>query len=223
MQELSPFTQALVAAFQQHKDDERAEKMAAYMKYKFAYFGIMSTPRKELLKQVVSAYGVPANAMQIAKELWLLPQRELHYCAIELLLKTKKQWTENSIVDFEWLVVTNSWWDSVDGIAVNLVGEYFKKWPQQKEAITEKWNNAENMWLVRTSILFQLKYKSKTDTDLLAQYCLAHAHQKEFFIKKAIGWALREYAKTNADWVEHFIENNHFQPLSVKEALKHIK
>ena len=223
MQELSPFTKALVAAFEQQRDDERSEKMAAYMKHKFAYFGIMATPRKELFKRVLAEEGVPQNAIEVAKELWLLPQRELHYCAIELMLKTKKQWNENTIVDFEWFVVTNSWWDSVDGIAVNLVGEYFKKWPQNKETITQKWNEEENMWLVRTSILFQLKYKAKTDLELLSNYCRAHEHQKEFFIKKAIGWALREYAKTDANWVINFVQQNKFQPLSEKEALKNRK
>lgn len=223
MAELSSFSQALVATFEQNMDVERAEKMAAYLKHKFACFGIMATPRNQLFKQVLTNSGVPQNAIEVAKELWLLPYRELHYCAIELMLKTKKQWAENTIVDFEWFVVTNSWWDSVDGIAVNLVGEYFKKWPQNKETITQKWNRDTNMWLVRTSILFQLKYKQKTDLELLSNYCLAHARQKEFFIKKAIGWALREYAKTDSEWVVDFVQQNQFQPLSVKEALKNIK
>jgi 3-methyladenine DNA glycosylase AlkD len=223
MPELSPFSQALVTACELQKDAERAEKMAAYMKGKFAYFGIMAKPRNEILKAIIKEKTLPNDVIAIAKELWRQPQRELHYCAIELMLKGKKQWTENTIAELEWFIITHSWWDSVDSIAVSLVGEYFKKWPDQKEAITQKWNASENLWLVRTSILFQLKYKRNTDLEMLARYCLAHAHQKEFFIKKAIGWVLREYAKTDKNWVLSFVESYHFQSLSVKEALKHIK
>lgn len=124
---------------------------------------------------------------------------------------------------FEWMIQQNSWWDSVDTIASRLAGEYFKKFPQQKEAIVLGWSNHENMWLNRTAILFQLSYKSETDEDLLFQVIKQHLHSGEFFIQKAIGWALRQYAYTQPESVKQFVAANELKPLSKREALKHLK
>ena len=206
--------------FSNHSDEDRAQKMKAYMRDQYEYFGIMATPRKEITKQVYQELGLPENPIEVAKKLFSMPQREFHYVGQEMLLKVKRLWTKDIIKDIEWFVTTNSWWDTVDYIASNLAGEYFKKWPEEIEKTTGKWNKSSNMWLVRTSILFQLKYKKNTDKELLAALILPHISQKEFFIKKAIGWALREYLKTNADWVVKFVHTHELQPLSRKEALK---
>jgi len=138
-----------------------------------------------------------------------------------LLFKAKKQWTSNSIKDFEWFITTRSWWDTEDYIASDVVGEFCKKHDEfiWKPVITE-WAGSNNMWLQRTAILYQLKYRKNTDTHWLSQVIEMHAHQTEFFIKKAIGWALREYSKTDAVWVKDFVTSHDLQALSVKEGMR---
>ena len=155
------------------------------------------------------------------KEAWQLPEREWQYFALELLAHYKKQWRISTVKIIEYCIIHKSWWDTVDGIADVWAGEYFKLFPQQITSITGKWNQSENMWLQRCSLLFQKKYKGKTDTKLFSKYIKHLSSSKEFFIRKAIGWALREYAKTNPSWVKNFVESNELSPLSKREALKH--
>jgi 3-methyladenine DNA glycosylase AlkD len=140
----------------------------------------------------------------------------------ELLEKYKKMWAEDMIELFEKLIVTKSWWDSVDYMSSALVSVYFKKYPQQIKPVTESWMASGNMWLQRVSLIFQLTYRKETDTELMFHYMRQLTHSKEFFIQKAIGWALRQHAKTDADLVKQFVENTKLAPLSKREALKHI-
>ncbi len=215
------WSEKALSIFENYIDVERAAKMKQYMKGQFEYLGIMATPRRELTRQLFKELGVPSEVSIVIRELFNQPYRELHYVAQEMVQKNKRNWTANTINDIEWLVVTKSWWDTVDFIASNLAGPFFKKFPEQKMEFLEKWNASEDIWLIRTSILFQLKYKKDTDADLLKALILPHITNKEFFIKKAIGWALREYAKTNADWVLDFVRSHKLQGLSEREALKH--
>jgi len=122
----------------------------------------------------------------------------------------------------EQLIVQKSWWDTVDGLASWIIGTYFQLYPQTVVGVTEKWMNSGNMWLQRTSLIFQLKYKKNTDTQLLSNYILRLADRKEFFIRKAIGWVLREYSKTNKQWVKNFIQTNKLSALSYREASKYV-
>ena len=104
------------------------------------------------------------------------------------------------------MILNKSWWDTVDYIASNLVGVHFQKYPDLMYPVTEKWMNSGNIWLQRTSLLFQLKYKKKTDVMLMTNYIQQLQGSKEFFINKAIGWILREYSKTDGDWVRDYVE-----------------
>ncbi len=214
------FEQAILNQLEANANTQQAVKMADYMKNKFVFYGINSPTRKLICKELYNEYGVPENAIEVAKVLFLRPHRECHYIAQELLLMAKNQWKEHHIEDIEWFILQNSWWDTVDFLASNVVGAYFKKWPENKADIIHHWNVSEDIWLIRTSILFQLKYKSKVDTILLANSILPHTQNKAFFIRKAIGWALRSYADVNPSWVISFTENNELQPLSIKEALR---
>ena len=121
------------------------------------------------------------------------------------------------------MITTNSWWDSVDTIAKFILGEYLLEYPLETEKVIERFTNSKNMWLNRSAILFQLGYKAKTNFDLLKEICEKHQNSKEFFIQKAIGWALREYAKTNPEAVKNYINNSNLKPLSKKEGLKNIR
>ncbi len=212
--------------FQQNANPERAKKQAAYMKNKFAFYGLTSPQRRELQKPFLAKEFLPTkeNALQISKKLWLKPQREFHYFSLELLNKYHNHVEKEDIVFFEWMILQNSWWDSIDVIAPNLVGNYFKIFPEQRQQIIDKWLQSGNIWLQRSCLLFQLKYKSHTDTILLS-YCIENLLcTKEFFINKAIGWILRQYSRSDANWVMNFVENHtQLSNLSKKEALRLLK
>jgi len=122
----------------------------------------------------------------------------------------------------EWLIINKSWWDTVDSLASNCVGTYFRFYPEKIEYYNSKWITSDNMWLNRTAIIFQLKYKKDTDFELLKNNIRHHSHQREFFIKKAIGWSLREYSKVNPSAVIKFIDENELQNLSIREASKYL-
>jgi 3-methyladenine DNA glycosylase AlkD len=201
---------------------DNATKMKAYMKDKFSFYGVPSPIRRQICKGIYAEHGLSEDPVSLAKQLWTTPYREAHYVAQELLLRSKKQWRVELIEDLEWFLTTNSWWDTIDFLASNVVGQYFKKWPEHQEEVILAWNKSPNMWLVRTSIIFQLKYKDELDTQLLTQCILPHADDTEFFIKKAIGWALRQYSKYNAAWVSTFLAHYTLQPLSIREASKYL-
>jgi len=217
---INPLCKSLEAA----KNDAHAFRMAKYMKDHFDYFGIQAPIRKEITRKFLKENPLPKGKelMIIAKKMWKLPQREYQYIAMDFLIR-KSRYLEVEAIDFlVYLITTKSWWDSVDSIASNLVGTYFELYPQEKRSYTQKWIHSENMWLQRTAIIFQLKYKNNLDEDLLFEHILICAGSKEFFIQKAIGWALRQYAKTQPMAVKRFVENNELKSLSKREALKGI-
>jgi len=209
-------------AFSLHADAEKAKGAKAYMRNQFEFFGIQTPIRRMITKEILES-GLPpfSDIPAIMKDAWLQPEREFQYFAIELLGKMKKEWKPDMILLLEEMITQKSWWDSVDHIATWILGPYFQKYPNQIKDVTFKWNQSENFWLQRSSIMFQKSYRSKTDTKLLTDYILHCAGSKEFFIQKAIGWALREYAKTNPDWVKKFVKTNELPVLSRREALKH--
>ena len=122
----------------------------------------------------------------------------------------------------EYCLLNKSWWDTVDCIASEWLGPYFKMFPEKIQSVTLSWNTSSNKWLQRSSIMFQKAYKKNTDTELLVKYILHCSKSKDFFIQKAIGWALREYSKTDSEWVKQFVNKNELATLSKREALKRI-
>jgi 3-methyladenine DNA glycosylase AlkD len=151
------------------------------------------------------------------------PQRELHYCGIEILIQQLKgNYQKEDIHLIKKLIITNSWWDSVDTISKNILGQYLLEFPFETETVIALFSNSENMWLNRSALLFQLGYKQKTDFELLKSECEKYKESKEFFIQKAIGWALREYSKSNPQAVQNYVYATNLQPLSSKEALKNM-
>lgn len=199
--------------------------MKKYMKNLFEFHGIKSPERRVLCREFIKSNGLPEKKelKTVIDELWNLPQREYQYFAMELLEKFKKQFEPNDIYLLEKLVLNKSWWDTVDFIAAHLIGSYFQRFPKNVKKITEKWISSNNMWLQRSAILFQLKYKNNTDVDLLFSYLKRCSHSNEFFIRKVIGWVLREYSKTDPKAVVTFVENHQLKPLSKREALKWIQ
>ena len=216
------FVTELNKSFYIHKNETVAEKQEAYLKHKFQLLGIKTPQRKELQKPFLSKNSRPKkeNLSDITIKLWNLPSREFQYVAIDLNRLYLRQMQEKDIDIFECMITSKSWWDSVDLIAVNLVGHYFKLFPQNKFEIIDKWMSSENIWLHRTCLIFQLKYKQETDLELLAQIIEPLIGTKEFFINKAIGWILREYSRTNPEWVVEFVDKHELSNLSRKEALR---
>ncbi|MFD0714853.1 DNA alkylation repair protein [Paenibacillus sp. GCM10027626] len=208
-----------------HADPEQAAPMAAYMRGLFPFLGIRSPERVALTRTFIAEQGLPSDdeLERVVRELWLLPEREFHYSAMLLLERRMKKAAIGQIDLLEWMITTKSWWDTVDIIAGKLMGNLFARFPELIERYAMKWIYSENMWLRRSAILFQLHYKERINGELLFQFIRQCAHEEEFFIRKAIGWALREYAKTNAAAVIRFVETTELSPLSVREALKHLK
>jgi len=224
---MHPYVTELNQKFEQHKDPEVATGMKKYMKGQYAYFGIKSPLRREICKVHIQEMGIPAvdQLEQVVYDCWAMPQREFQYFAMELSGRVAKKAELCKVDLYEYMALHKSWWDTIDYISSNLVGVHFKKFPDTIVPYTEKWMNSGNMWLQRVSILFQLKYKTDTDLGLLTRYINGLFGSKEFFINKAIGWILREYSKTDANWVIDYVHTHSGQlaPLSRREALKWLR
>ena len=219
------FIKKLEAAFLEKRNIENVIPMEKYMKNHFPFFGIKTEERRTIFKAIYANNidEIKGNSRKIALELFSKKQREFHYCAIEILIKSlKNNYIKNDIQLIEKLLITNSWWDSVDTISKFILGDYLSKFPEETTNVIERFSNSENMWLNRSVLLFQLGYKRKTNVDLLFSECIKHSISNEFFIKKAIGWALREYGKTNPEAVKTFVSQTKLKRLSEKEALKNI-
>ena len=221
---MHPYIQPLAEELKESADAERAVGAKAYMKNQFEYFGMPMAERRSICKHHMKQHAVnDAKELEIiVKELWALPEREFQYCGIELMAYYKKLWSSSIIKLFEFCVTNKSWWDTVDFINSECCGKYFQLFPLKIIAVTHKWNQSSNMWLQRSSLLFQNKYKKQTDTELLSIYIQHLSSSKEFFVQKAIGWVLREYAKSNPQWVIDFVNNNTLPSLSKREAMKHL-
>jgi 3-methyladenine DNA glycosylase AlkD len=220
-----PFISELENTFQENSHAENGFAMAKYMKNKFTFFGIKTPERRSLFTAIwkKNKTEVTANARAIAVLLFEKKEREFHYCAIEILIKELKgKYQYEDIELIKKLITTHSWWDSVDTISKYILGQYLVEFPKSIHLIVTEFSNSENMWLNRSAILFQLGYKTKTNFDLLKKVCLQHQDSSEFFIQKAIGWSLREYAKTNPEAVKNFVAVATLKNLSKKEALKNL-
>jgi len=215
---------ALENLFRKNANPENAFFMKKYMKDKFRFLGIKSPERRALTRVFYKNHNRPDinNLENIVRKLWKLEEREFQYFAMELVEKELKKMAQNDIQLFEYLAVNKSWWDTIDFIAANLIGKHLSNYSGLVEQMNKKWISSENMWLNRTALLFQLKYKKNLDTKLLKQNILKCRDSKEFFIRKAIGWVLREYSKTNPVWVSEFVDSTTLSPLSKREALKWI-
>ena len=209
--------------FENNANPDQAVPMKKYMRDQFEYLGIKSPQVKVLLRQHIAEYGLPAleDMDQIARDLWNLPPREFQYVAISLMERLEKKLSSKSIRTLEYMITHKSWWDTVDNIS-HIVGVLFRAYPDVKQKHLVRWRASKNFWLRRTAILFQLDYKHETDFDLLCEIICENLGSTEFFINKAIGWALRQFAYTDAKAVKKFVKGTDLHPLSRREAMKHL-
>ena len=208
--------------FRSAADPEKAKEMSAYMRDQFAFLGIPSPVRKEMSKEFLKAAKKKPVDWAFVFECWERPEREYQYLAANYLEAVKRSLSPSDIPNIKKLIASRSWWDTVDSLDV-LVGDIALRHPEVNETIL-MWSTDENIWLRRAAIDHQLTRRDKTDTALLEKILLNNLGQDEFFINKAIGWSLREYSKTNPDWVRSFIEKhkNDMKALSIREGSKYL-
>lgn len=202
------------------REVERAKWQSAYLLNQFPFLGVRAPILRNAARAEFRAY-TSVDWRKSTLLLWEQPEREFQYAAIEWALKHKKQWVEADLSLFEGLIRTKSWWDTVDTLAPHIIGPMVQRFPQLL-AQMDAWMASDHLWLRRASILFQLRYKKKTDAERLFRTCEALGQEKEFFIRKAIGWALREYSKTDREAVRAFLDRSQLSSLSVREASKYL-
>ncbi|GAA3869193.1 DNA alkylation repair protein [Saccharothrix violaceirubra] len=221
--------EALTAAVRQAlataASPERAPAMQRYMKSEMPFLGVPKPERTRVLRPVFAAHPL-ASAEEWAAavlDLWrTADHREERYAATALLDRYPKWRSPGLLTVLEELIVDGAWWDHVDEVASRHVGPLLLGWPDEIAPIMRAWSRDADRWRRRTSVICQLGAKTATDTDLLAECVEANAADKDFFLRKGIGWALRQYARTDPGWVRVFVDSHTLSPLSVREALKHV-
>ena len=204
------------------KDDKQSKKMSAYMQNKFMFLGIPKPKLKELTKPYLNEskkYDFDWSFIDIC---WEKEYREAQYTAIDYLKLNIKKLTDKDLDKLKELIVTKSWWETVDSIDA-MIGSIVLKHPELQNEMLN-WSVSDNIWIKRVAINFQQEYKDKTNTELLEKIICNNFGSNEFFINKAIGWSLRDYSKINPEWVNCFIEQykEKMDKLSIKEASKYL-
>jgi 3-methyladenine DNA glycosylase AlkD len=215
----------LTSVYPEAADPVRAVSAAAYMRNQFVFLGIPNPQRIPLSRRVLAGIDKPdeADLRDVADACWRLPEREYQYFACGLLRRYVGACSPRMLGTLGRLITTRSWWDTVDTLAAGTVGPLVRRDPTLVSTMDE-WVMDDNIWLARAAILHQLTYKQATDAPRLFQYCLTQAGHRDFFIRKAIGWALRQYARTDPGAVRSFLaaSGDRLSPLSVREASKHL-
>lgn len=218
------YVKRLTEIYEANRNEENAGPMSKYMKNHFRFLGIKKPTRAELERQFFKETGIlkePFNH-EFIWELWDKEEREYQYTALIYIERSHKKLTKTDMELMEPLIRAKSWWDTVDVISPKPVGTIAQKFPEVINETIDGWATNDYLWLRRAAILFQLKYKEKTNVPLLYEYIRESADSREFFIQKAIGWALREFSKTNPASVKEFIAETKLAPLSVREGSKYL-
>lgn len=206
-------------------DELRAVPMQKYIKDQFVFLGIPKSIRGGLTKPFLKeAKKSGVIDWEFVRRCYRLEEREFQYLALDYVRYLRKYLVPEDVVHIEKMIVTKPWWESVDP-TFDLVGEICKQDPSLIQTVLAQWSKGDHIWLARVAICFQMRYKADTDTGVLKQFILENCETKEFFLNKAIGWILREYGKTNATWVEQFVQeyDRKLAPLSKREALRIIQ
>lgn len=209
--------------FEANRDDENAVKMAAYMRNLFSFYGIPASKRKEIYKDFLkSEKRKKVIDWDLLDRCYSDEHREFHYFVMDYLAAMQKFLKFDDVFHIEKYIKTNQWWDTIDGLD-RIVGNIAFT-DERMNDLMLKWSTDEDFWVRRIAIDHQLCRKDKTNTALLEKILVNNFGSSEFFINKAIGWSLRDYSKTNPDWVRNFVETykDKMDKLSVREATKYI-
>jgi 3-methyladenine DNA glycosylase AlkD len=227
--EVTPLGAEVLARLQrvygEARDPQRAASMAAYMRGQFPFLGVVAPAQRTLARTVLAGLGRPTEAdlKAVALGCWGLPEREYQYFACAWLRRHARGCSAHFLDVAQHLIVTKPWWDTVDALAAHVVGPLVARHPDLASTM-DAWSVESDMWLIRTALLHQLTYKESTDASRLFRYCTVQAGHPDFFVRKAIGWALREYAKADPAAVRSYVitHQSRLSALSVREALKNL-
>lgn len=224
--EVKTLVDKVARELRKNADHKKSQPMKKYLRDKFEFFGISSPLRKSVCKELLKEKLNSDDTKEFVLLLWTKPEREFQYFAIDYLEKNLDSSAdfEENIQCLKDLITSKSWWDTVDALASKMVGGLVKQHRDLGKVVMEEWINHENMWLRRTAILHQLSFKEETDEEMLFRFCSLRASEEEFFIRKAIGWALRQYARTSSSSVKKYLlkHKGELSGLSFKEASKHL-
>ena len=209
--------------FEAREDKVNAASMSKYMRNMFIFYGLPAPRRKEVYRDIIRS-----DKKEKAVDWGFLDQcyddehREFQYLVYDYLLALKGCVSFDDIPKIKYYITTRSWWDTIDFLC-KVIGDVGTRDPRVRDLMIE-WSNDENIWLKRTAIEHQLGLKDKTDVDLLETVIVNNLGSSEFFVNKAIGWALRDYAKTDQKYVKSFIDRHRdeMDSLSIKEASKYL-
>lgn len=213
----------LITDLEENRNELLAESMSRYMQDKFRFLGIRGATRTEIYKKYFpDARKTKTIDWDFVESCWNKEEREFQYVVVYYLKAMQKFLKREDISRLKYLIVTKSWWDTVDLLA-KVVGSLVIRIEGYDQIMLE-WSKDSNIWLKRVAILYQLSLKEKVDKQVLERILVNNLGDSEFFINKAIGWALRDYSKFNSEWVREFIEKNKngIANLSLREASKYI-
>jgi 3-methyladenine DNA glycosylase AlkD len=212
----------LLVDLRKHAKPDMAKGQEAYMRHRFPFLGIGTPERRRLTKAHIAKFGMPmlGELSDVVRSCWRQPQREMHYTGMELLTRNVGAIGLPELPFIEELILEHSWWDTVDHLVVHGAGAVLFHQRQAHLAANARWLASGQLWLLRTALIHQLNWKGETDTAMLFANCKALAHHQDFFVRKGIGWALRQYARTDPGAVRVFVDSTGLSPLSKREALK---
>ena len=213
----------LITDFEENRNELLAESMSKYMQDKFRFLGVRGATRTEIYKKYFpDARKTKIIDWDFVESCWNKEEREFQYVVVYYLKAMQKFLKREDISRLKYLIVTKSWWDTVDLLA-KVIGSLVIRIEGYDQIMLE-WSKDSNIWLKRVAILYQLSLKEKVDKQILERILVGNLGDSEFFINKAIGWALRDYSKYNPEWVREFIKKNkdNMANLSIREASKYI-
>lgn len=216
----------LEALFEPFRNEKRGQSASAYLRNQFPFIGMQTEIRRCAQKSWIDALKTLEDRKLrwlIIRALWNNEERDYQHVAIDLLNSwPKKYYSEEDSVELEWLLLHKSWWDSVDSIASNYLGKWALLFPGKARETFEKWRYHESFWLQRSCLIYQLKYKDKTDVAYLEDLIKQMNSNKEFFIQKAIGWSLRQLSKHQPVEVRRILATHPIKGLALREASKYL-
>ena len=213
----------LISDFEENRNELLAESMEKYMQDKFRFLGVRGASRTEIYKKYFpEARKSKSIDWDFIENCWNKEEREFQYVVVYYLKAMQRFLKREDISRLKYLIVTKSWWDTVDLLA-KVVGSLVIR-IEGFDQIMLEWSKDSNIWLKRVAILYQLSLKEKVNEIILDKILVNNLGDNEFFINKAIGWALRDYSKFNPEWVREFIEKNKngMANLSIREASKYL-
>ncbi len=215
------------AGLREHAQPDKAEAMQAYLKSDLPCLGTYTANRNRVVKNALSDVDLDRPTWEaIIDDLWTDPaHREERHAAIDVILhRSAKPWRDTTALSLmRELIIDGAWWDLVDGIG-KAVNDVVDRHRPAATPVIRAWATDADLWVRRSAIIAQLRSKDATDLDLLAHAIDANVDDEDFFIRKAIGWALRQHARVDADWVRAFVDarRDRLSKLSVREATKHL-